>query len=179
MSRSGTMVAALALTLLPSVARAQQNHLPPVEVASGYANLRNAEVDESFSAGMFVSVEGNYRRWLTVVGEFSGTFATGSPRFFGDPDAGTGAFLTGPKVTYRGVPRLVPFGQLLVGVGSSGDTRDGSPAVGVQPGAGLDVVVHDHVALRLAADRRQLLGIRNASGASTSLTVFRAGLVVY
>jgi len=178
MSRSGLAVA-LALTLVPSFARAQDK-LPRVGVAGGYASLRNAEVDQSFPAGMFVSIEGTYHRWLSAVGEFSGTFADGSPRFFGDPRAGTGAFLAGPRLVYRGVPRLAPFAQLLVGVGSSGNVREGgSPAVGVQPGAGLDIAVSRHVALRLEGDDRRLVGVRTASGASASLAMLRAGLVVY
>lgn len=178
MSFYGILSAILALTFVPSLAAAQDK-FPPVDVAAGYASLRNADIGERFPAAMFVSMEGNYRRWLAAVGEFSGTRANGSPRFFGDPHAGTGAFLAGPKVVYRGQSRLAPFAQLLVGVGSSGSTQDGgSPAVAIQPGAGVDIAVRRHIALRVAVDRRELAAVRSARG-SASLAMMRAGLVLH
>jgi hypothetical protein len=128
---------------------------------------------------MFMSIEGNYGRWLGVVGEFSGTFAMTRPRFFGDPAAGTASFLTGPRLTCLLVRGLVPFGQILIGVGSSGGDGVRYSAMAIQPGAGIDIRVHQHVAVRIASDRRYLLGIRTAAGTRASLAELRAGLVLY
>jgi hypothetical protein len=127
---------------------------------------------------MFVSIEGTYREWLAVVGEFSGTFAAATPAFFGDVAAGTSAFVTGPRFTARPLRGVGAFGQLLAGLGQSGGDHDGYVAIGIQPGAGVDVMVHRHVSVRLAADRRLLLGVGAASGAHTSFQIFRAGLVL-
>jgi hypothetical protein len=128
---------------------------------------------------MFVSVEGNYREWLAVVGQFSGTTSSRPARFFGDPAAGTSAFMAGTRLSLGAVHGLAPFGQILVGVARSGDDRRGYPALGIQPGAGLDLAVLEHVKLRLAADYRRLLGLNAAAAPKASQTVLGAGLVVH
>lgn len=111
---------------------------------------------------MFVSVEGDYRDWFGVVGEFSSN----------------SAFLAGPKLTFRRVHGVVAFGQVLAGVGRTGDDQQGDPALFIQPGAGVDLAVHRHVKLRLGADRRR--SALGATGVATvGQTVFRAGLVVH
>jgi hypothetical protein len=178
MRRAVTTMLPLAVFLTASPARAVQNGDPPMEVAAGYMGLRSLTADRNFPPGMFVAIEGNYRRWLGVVGEFSGTFTEASPRFFGDPAAGSGAFLTGPRLIAGPFHGTAAFGQILIGVASSGDGSSGYLAFGIEAGAGVDVAVHRHVALRIAIGRRGLWAIRPASGASASLRELRAGLVL-
>lgn len=179
MRRTVTMMLPLAVFLTASPARAEQNGDPPMEVAAGYMGLRNLTADRNFPPGMFVAIEGNYRRWLGVVGEFSGTLTEASPRFFGDPAAGTGAFLAGPRLMLRRNSGTAAFGQVLLGVASSGDADSGYRALGIEAGAGVDVAVYRHVALRVATGRRGLWAIRPASGASSSQLELRAGLVFH
>jgi hypothetical protein len=180
MARFGRIVAIIAFGLLPATAGAQSQPRPTLEVAGGYADLLNLQVSADFPSAIFVSVEGNYRHGLEAVGEFSATVVRRQPGFLGDPRAGLAAYLAGPKVTLRHVPHLAAFGQFLVGAVESGDQGNGGyPAVGIQPGAGLDIHVRKHMALRVAADRRHLVGLGSASGTTSSIAMFRTGLVLF
>lgn len=156
-----TALALLCVWLVPSLALAQSNQSPRVDVAAGYERLRGPQAETASS--MFVAVEGTYREWLGVVGEFSSN----------------SAFLAGPRLTFRKIHGVVAFGQLLAGVGRSGDDHQGDPALFIQPSAGVDVAVHPHVKLRLGADCRELSVAGAAGGPIVRQAFFRAGLVVY
>jgi hypothetical protein len=178
--RRATVPSVLAFSLLfaPPAARAQSDPAPRVGVAAGWAQLHGRDPGGTFEPWLFVSVEGTYRPWFTVVGQFGGSPSSRPARVLGDPAAGTGAFLAGTRLNLPDEHHVVPFGQLLVGFARSGDSRNGYPALGIQPGAGVDVEVHRHVALRLSADYRRLVGIKGAAGDTASATVLGVGLVV-
>jgi hypothetical protein len=143
----------------------------------GYVSMRNTTFDGALG-GYFLSVEGSTQAGLGVVGEFSGTWTQQEPRYFGDPEAGTGAFLTGPKLSLHRFTGVTPFAQVLAGIGSSGHSRSVSyTAFGVESGGGFDLKVRQHVGVRIGAGYRLLLGIHDAAGAKASFRVVRVGLV--
>ena len=179
MAHLGTITAIIALGLLPATVSAQ-SHQPTLEVAGGYADLRSVQVHTDFPPAAFISIEGNYQRWFEAVGEFSTTVVRRQPGFPADPRTGIAAYFAGGRLTLHHVPHLVAFAQVLVGAAKLGNQGNGGyPAVGIQPGAGLDVHVRKHVALRIAADRRHIVGPGSASGTTSSIAIFRTGLVLF
>jgi hypothetical protein len=102
------MMAALALTVLATVARAQDT--PVAEVAAGYSMI---EVVKGFSVtayGGSGSVALNINHWLGAVGDFGLYHA--SP--FG-PGVDAGTYTFGPRVSYRHWGKFTPFAQALLG----------------------------------------------------------------
>jgi len=102
------MMAALALTFLASVARAQET--PVADVALGYSMI---EVVKGFSGtayGGSGSVAVNVNQWLGAVSDFGLYHA--SP--FG-PGVDAGTYTFGPRVSYRHWGKFTPFAQVLVG----------------------------------------------------------------
>jgi len=169
----------LAISLAPVSASGQSNQTPTVDVAVGYEQLHDARNGGDFGPGVFVAIEGNYHEWLAVVGRFSGTTSSEPARFFGDTAAGTGGYLAGAKFSFPGASQVMPFVQMLAGIAQFGDRGWVYPALALQPGAGVDLAVHRHVKLRLAADYRWMAGIQAASGATAAAKAFSAGLVVH
>lgn len=108
----------------------------------------------------------------------------------------TAALLVGPTGSFRHQHRVALFGRMLAGVASvttksaivpahqpgSGvgyeSEPEGSPALAVQPGAGLDLMVNKRIGVRLAADYRRLFGVGTASGAAASQVWLTAGVMV-
>ena len=171
-------VVLLALLLAPASAFGQSDP-PSVDLAIGYERLHDARTGGDFGPGVFVAIEGNYHEWLAVVGRFSGTTSSQPARFFGDSAAGTGAFVAGAKISLPRTHQVVPFVQMLAGIAQFGDHGYSYEALVIQPGAGVDLSVHRHLRLRLAADRRWMAGIQGATGATTSVKALTAGLVVH
>lgn len=169
----------LAILLVPVSASGQSNQTPTVDVAVGYERLHAPRSGGDFGPGVFVAIEGNYREWLAAVGRFSGTTSSEPARYFGDTAAGTGGYLAGAKFSLPGASQVVPFVQMLAGIAQFGDHGSTYLAFALQPGTGVDLVVHRHVKLRLAADYRWMAGIQAASGATAAARVFSAGLVVH
>lgn len=168
----------LAIVLAPALAFGQSNETTTVDVAVGYERLNGARGGD-FAPGVFVAIEGNYHEWLAVVGRFNWTTSSQPARFFGDAAAGTGGYLAGAKLSLPGANLAVPFVQLLAGIAQFGDHGYSFAALAFQPGAGVDLTVHRHVKVRLAADCRLMAGIQAASGATASVKALSAGLVVH
>jgi hypothetical protein len=169
----------LVLLLAPASAFGQSKQTSTVDLAIGYERLHDARTGGDFGPGVFVAIEGNYREWLAVVGRFSGTTSSQPARFFGDSAAGTGGYAAGAKISLPKTHQLVPFVQMLGGVAQFGDHGYSYEALVFQPGAGVDLSVHRHLKLRLAADRRLMAGIQGATGATASVKALTAGLVVH
>jgi hypothetical protein len=168
----------LAVLLAPASAFGQSDP-PTVDLAIGYERLHDARTGGAFGPEIFVAIEGNYHEWLSVVGRFSGTTSSQPARFFGDSAAGTGAYVAGAKISLPKPHQVVPFVQMLAGIAQFGDRGYSYGAVVFQPGAGVDLSVHRHLKLRLAADRRWMAGIQGATGATASVKALTAGLVVH
>jgi hypothetical protein len=118
----------------PVIASAQE--YPRVEVSGAYSYLRG-DFDANFN-GWSASVAGNPSRWFGVVGEFGG-------HYFEDVKLHT--FLVGPKFTYRG-ERVSPYFQTLVG-GAHLKVFDSDTAFAWTVGGGVDVKIHQNVAIRV------------------------------
>jgi opacity protein-like surface antigen len=153
------LIASLAL-LLPASALAQDT--PKAEVFGGYSYLRgDGDGDPGFNLhGWNASVAGNLNKWFGLVLDFSGhyggqsvTINTTRVRF----DANSHSYLAGPRFSYRGNEKMTPFFHALFGgvrahgEGSLGSTNFSvtDTAFGMALGGGLDVKVHDKIAIRL------------------------------
>jgi hypothetical protein len=169
----------LAIMLAAASALGQSNETPTIDVAVGYERLHDARNGGDFGPGVFVAIEGTYHEWLAVVGRFDGTTSSRPARFFGDTAAGTGGYFAGAKFSLPRATLATPFVQLLAGIAQLGDHGYAFEALAFQPGVGVDLAVHRHIKLRLAADRRWMAGIQAASGATASVNALSAGLVVH
>ena len=160
--------------------QAQEKIVPKFEVAGGYSVMPNSDAKGSIPKGWFVTVHRNYRNWVGLTWELDGVRSTRHLAFLGrDTEWGTGALLVGPTFSDRRNSRVTPFGRLLGGFASAGNGDDGyGVAIGLQPGVGVDISVGHHTAVRLAADRRSLIGVGTASGATAAHLLLRAGVLV-
>jgi hypothetical protein len=163
------------------------------EIAGGYAAMRNSSgvdtflgrVDTTGGNGWFASWQRNYNQWLGLTVEGTGASATehqhvdariartlGPPDFagytFDTPTSGSAA-LVGPTFSYRRAPHIVLFGRLIGGLATG--------AFAIEPGGGIDVIIAPRLAVRVAADRRSLIGVGTGGGAAASNVWVRAGLV--
>jgi opacity protein-like surface antigen len=152
------MSAALLLLTLPLGAYAQD--APKVEIFGGYSYLR---ADDSFDDGLDLhgwnaSGAANFTRYAGLVADFSGHYndITFSPTL-GKADISAHLFLVGPRFSYRGNERVTPFAHVLLGAARShvsyfdptGKVKLRDSAFAMAVGGGLDVKVHDRLAVRL------------------------------
>lgn len=101
--------------------RIQAQETPVADVAAGYSLLLVTHGFTLTSMGGSGSVALNVTNWLGAVGDFGGyTVTSGSLTGFN-----TQTYTFGPRFSYRRLPRLVPFGQVLFG---------GYHATSAQPG---------------------------------------------
>lgn len=103
------MTVVFAFALLPAVARAQQE-TPVAEVAAGYSVIYVVKGFTYFMNGGSTSVAFNVNNWFGLVGDFGAYHA---PSGVNSLTAET--YTIGPRVSFRGWNRFVPFGQFLVG----------------------------------------------------------------
>lgn len=152
------MWAVLILSIVPAQSRAQE--APVFDVSGGYSLLRDQELEENLH-GWTGSFAGYLSSWFGAVGEGGGNYRTFPVGQF-DLETGVHAFLAGPRVSFRGAPRVTPFVQLLVGAtrftlaaeGASVSTTE----LSFQPGGGVDVWLASNVGVRGGADVRRVLG---------------------
>ena len=114
--------------------------------------------------GFGVAVTSNYTPWFGVTTEGGGNFFSQDVGVTRPFDLQTWTLLVGPKFTFRSAsPVLKPFGQVLLGLDyvNASVPRAGFPdsawEFAIQPGGGVDIVVSEHVAVRLGLDGRILL----------------------
>lgn len=144
------------LTVLPVAAAAQDT--PKVEIFGGYSYLRQTDnlIGEDLH-GWNASFTSNITKWMGLAAEFSGHYgdATLTPGL--KADVATHIFAVGPRFAYRGSERVTPFAHVLLGAArsnvtyfvASGRARINESAFALIVGGGLDVKVHDNVAIRL------------------------------
>ena len=144
--------------LLPRSAAAQPGS---VDVAAGYAFLRDNDLDESLPRGWFASVGAGVTNWLAVAGEVSGNYKTfeipaGLP-IEGDAKISIHFFGVGPRFVGRS-GRVRPFGEVLVGAIRGKATLLGFDEAGTefawQPTGGVDWDLTRTVGLRVGAGGR-------------------------
>jgi len=101
-------MAALGLTLLAAVARAQDT--PVADVAVGYSVIEVVRGSSITANGGSGSAALNINNWLAAAGDFGLYHA--SP--FG-PGLSAGTYTFGPRFSYRHWGRFTPFAQVLLG----------------------------------------------------------------
>lgn len=100
------MMAALGLTLLATVARAQDT--PAADVAVGYSALQVVHGLTVHGGGGSVALNAN--KWLGAVGDFA-LYHAGPI----GPGVAAGTYTFGPRFSYRHWDKFTPFAQVLVG----------------------------------------------------------------
>ena len=143
--RKLTWISALMLFLaLPAMAQT-----PQVEMFGGFSYLRadvgGADLNQK---GWNFSVTENMNDWLGGVADFSGHYGHEAGLNVNDH-----TFMFGPRFSYRKSRSFTPFAQVLVGgmrastgyLGISQPSTDFAAAFG----GGLDVKVHDKIAIRV------------------------------
>ena len=144
------------LTALPMIATAQDT--PNTEIFGGYSYLRQNDnlIGEDLH-GWNASFNSNFTKWIGLAADFSGHYGNASLTPGLKADVATHLFTVGPQFSYRGNETLTPFAHVLLGAARSdvtyfiatGRTRINESAFALIIGGGLDVKVHDHLAIRL------------------------------
>ena len=141
------------LSLFGVTARAQET-APQVDVFAGYSYLQANPgirgVDSFHLHGGSASIAYNYREWLSGVADFGG-YNNGN--ILNTGASGTlSTYLFGPRVSYRHLRRITPFGQVLFGVAhansSAFGTGNSQSAFAMTAGGGVDYKLFDHFAVR-------------------------------
>jgi hypothetical protein len=165
-----TALASLACALCTVVAAPAAAQTAPAELSAGYQFTRTPDVN--LPLGWYVDVAGNVAPMFAVVGEVSGaykseTIAVGTSSV--DATIRLHTFMGGVRVAARGNPKVVPFGQVLLGAARlSGGVSASGPAIStvaasdsdtefaLQIGGGVNVLTSGHVGVRLGADYRRI-----------------------
>jgi opacity protein-like surface antigen len=149
-----------------------------LEVSGGYAFVRDPRLDLDFPAGWTAGAAGKVNRWLSVVGDVSGSRTT-APTLVGDLGFSVQTFMLGARASAPIGPFL-EFVQLLTGVvhssGSALGTTTSVTHFGWQAGGGLDFPVTGKLSLRGEADFRWSQG---AKGADTGFQLRGVAGVAY
>ena len=172
-ARSAVMLL-VALISIPRVADAQDAQR--FEVAGGYAYMHDQDTSYDFPRGWVVSVAAAATQWLAIVGEAGGSLKTVS--LPGDsPKVKVYTFMAGPRVTAWRAQRVVPFAQVLFGSARATTTvltvSERVTDFSYQPGAGVDVSLSRHTAVRVQGDYR----IIRAEGSNSKESRFVAAAV--
>ena len=152
---SSTVLLLVGVLVTPLAAQAQDT--PRLEVAAGYAFLRDQDTALNFPVGWVASASGKITSSLGIVGAAGGSYKTLS--IPGDhPKLRVYAFMGGPRYTVRAKSKMPLFGQVLFGsarassrVSGVGDSvRD----FAYQPGGGVDLRVRSNMGVQLEGDYR-------------------------
>ena len=119
MRRFPTLSLIITCVIVGAVTRpAAAQNVPRVEVSGGYQFLGlKSPGDQNFTnlkKGWYADVAGNVTNVFAIVGNVAGnskTITEGTSTF----DFSAHQFLVGPRVNARAIPRIVPFGQVLIG----------------------------------------------------------------
>jgi opacity protein-like surface antigen len=169
------LLTAALLLALPMIALAQ-DEAPKVEIFGGYSYLR---LDDDFTGldrdlnGFNTSFTTNLNKWFGITAEFSGHYGTANIAGV-NTDFDTYIFAVGPRVAYRGIERITPYGHVLVGAARS--SLDFGNVVGsvsgsgfaLVVGGGVDLKLTDNIALRLFQADYVLTRIDNITNSATS-----------
>ena len=131
-----------------------------VELAGGYALMRDYEGDATFPGGWFASVAADIAGPLTLVGDVSGSYKS-----MGGLDINVSTsihtFMAGPRFVWR-ASRVAPYLQMLLGAARFSTTftlpgerlSDAQNYFAMAPGGGIDIPFSGRGAVRLGANIR-------------------------
>ncbi|HET8921415.1 MAG TPA: outer membrane beta-barrel protein [Candidatus Acidoferrum sp.] len=151
---SKLVVSLLAFVSFFAVAARAQESAPKFDAFVGYSYLQAnpgvTGVDSFHLHGGSASIAYNYKTWLSGVADFGG-YNNGN--VLGSGQSGTiSTYLFGPRVTYRHLRKITPFGQVLFGTahaGASGfGTANSQNAFAMAAGGGVDYKLFDHFSIR-------------------------------
>lgn len=155
-------------------ARAQQAtaSVPQFEVSGAYSYIRAnpANSNGGFNLnGGSASLSYNFTSRYAAVGEF------GAGQFSGLPSGLSSTmytYLFGPRLSLRKSSRVTPFAQALLGGGrltaSSSGVNAGENGFAMALGAGVDIGLHSHFAIRLIEADYLLTRFASVAGASAT-----------
>lgn len=143
-------VLAALIVLVSGVAMAQD--YPKAELFGGYSYVRvnpgGGINGENFPAGWHASIAGNFKDWIGLAGDFTGSYKTIS-----GVSAKIHTFMFGPRISYRKNEKITPFAHVLFGgakvnAGAFGVGASDS-ALAIAIGGGVDAKINDHFAFRV------------------------------
>jgi opacity protein-like surface antigen len=142
-------------SLFAGAAQAQEER-KTIDVFAGYSFVRDNPATpgaNSFSLnGGSASVAYNFNGWLSGVADFGGYHNTNILGSGGSDTLST--YLFGPRVSYRRLGRITPFGQVLFGVAHTGrallDSTNSQNAFAMTVGGGFDYRLTSHWSVRPA-----------------------------
>ena len=165
-----TSTAALACALCAAMAAPASAQTEKTALSAGYQF--NRAPDLTLPLGWYVDVSGPVAPKLSIVGEVSGAYKSetmGVGTSSVDVTVRQHTFMGGVRVAARANPKVVPFGQVLLGAARlSGGVTASGPAVSViaasdaetefamQFGGGVDLMTLGNIGLRLGADYRRI-----------------------
>ena len=179
---------------------------PRTEISGGYqfltfsvdedTSLDGVDNSESLPKGWYVDVAGNLNPMIGIVFQVGGNYKTfeesiaiGGGTFTATADLDVYQFLGGVRLSARNNPKLVPYGQLLVGgingsiELSTSSTIPGLPSFSeedsttnfaLEVGGGVNFGVAENVGIRFGVDYLRVF----AEDAGSNVFRFHAGLVV-
>jgi opacity protein-like surface antigen len=143
------------LSFFVAAARAQET-APKADIFAGYSYVRERPSTSGTSSfnlhGGSASISYNANTWLSGVADFGG-YHNGN--VLGTNTNGTfSTYLFGPRVSYRRLRRLTPFGEALFGVAHASAHVTGASnsenAFATAIGGGVDFKLSDHFSIRPA-----------------------------
>jgi outer membrane protein with beta-barrel domain len=165
-----TASTALACLLCAAVATPAAAQTARTELSAGYQFTRTPDLN--LPPGWYIDVAGNVAPMFAIVGEVSGAYksesiAVGTSSV--DATVRLHTFMGGVRVAARTSPRVVPFGQVLLGAARlSGGVTASGPATSVlaatdadtefalQFGGGVNLMMSRNFGVRLGADYRRI-----------------------
>ena len=182
--KTSSFIAALACLLSAGIAAPAAAQ---TELSAGYQFTRVPDLN--LPVGFYVDVSGNVAPMFAIVGEVSGaykseTVTAGTSSV--DVTARLHTFMGGVRVASHTDPKLVPFGQVLIGAArfsgggsatSSGVTVSAGSSetdFALQIGGGVDAMMWGNLGLRLGADYRRIF----ISGSGENEFRLVAGIVI-
>jgi opacity protein-like surface antigen len=151
---SKLVVSLLAVLSLWGATAYAQESAPKVDIFAGYSYLQAnpgiSGVSNFHLHGGSASVAYNRNTWLSGVADFGG-YNKGNVLGTG-PSGTLSTYLFGPRVSYRRLRKITPFGQVLFGVGHANSrvfgTAHSENALAMSAGGGVDYKLADHFSIR-------------------------------
>lgn len=179
---------------------------PRTEISGGYqfltfsvdedTSLDGVDNNESLPKGWYVDVAGNLNPMIGIVFQVGGNYKTfeesiaiGGGTFTASADLDVHEFLGGVRVSARKNPRLVPYGQFLVGgiTGSielsttstipglpSFSEEDSTTNFALEAGGGVNFGVAENLGIRFGVDYLRVF----AEDAGSNVFRFHTGIVI-
>jgi opacity protein-like surface antigen len=152
--KSKLLVSLLAVLFISAVSAYAQETAPKFDVFAGYSYLQAnpgvSGVNSFHLHGGNGNVGYNVKNWLAGVADFGG-YNNGN--ILGTGASGTlSTYLFGPRVSYRHMRKITPFGQVLFGVAHANTnvfgTANSQNAFAMSVGGGVDYKLFDHFSIR-------------------------------